>query len=40
MSEMQKELDQKVTQLTDEEIESVNGGDGLLSINEDLGNIG
>ena len=40
MSEMQKELDQKVTQLTDEEMGAVNGGDGLLSINEDLGNIG
>lgn len=40
MSEMQKELDQKVNQLTDEEMGAVNGGDGLLSINEDLGNIG
>ena len=37
MSEMQKELDQKVTQLTDEEMGAVNGGDGLLSINEDFG---
>ena len=40
MSEMQKELDQKVTQLTDEEMGAVNGGDGLLSINEDLGGTG
>ena len=31
MSEMQKELDQKVTQLTDEEMGAVNGGDGAFS---------
>lgn len=37
---MQKELDQKVTQLTDEEMGAVNGGDGFLSINEDLGGTG
>ena len=40
MSEMQKELDQKVNQLTDEEMGAVNGGDGFLSINEDLGGTG
>ena len=33
---MQKELDQKVTQLTDEEMGAVNCGDGFLSINEDF----
>lgn len=35
-----KETDQNVTQLTDEEMGAVNGGDGLLSINEDLGGTG
>lgn len=40
MSETQKELDQKVPQLTDEEMEAVSGGNGSFSINEALGDTG
>ena len=35
-----KETDQNVTQLTDEEMGAVNGGNGSFSINETLGDTG
>lgn len=36
----EKEIDQNVTQLTDEEMGAVNGGNGSFSINEALGDTG